>query len=91
MTLEEKESEYISDDGLNLSLQVFVSYESLYEFFKNISNIRTFQTVIMYNGEVAMFGKQNDKLSRMTTIMGISGEEIYVSSKDDYKKLSSSL
>lgn len=88
---DEKDSEYIRDAGLNLSLQDFVSYESLYEYFKNYPNIRTCQTVIMYNGEMVMLGKQNDKLSRMTTIMGLSGQEIYVSSKEEYRKSSHKL
>lgn len=69
---------------MNLSLQDFVSYESLYEYFKNNPNIRTCKTVIMYSGEMVMLGKKNDKLSRMTTIMGMSGQEIYVSSKEEY-------
>lgn len=86
LTNEQKNNEYIREAGLNLSLQDFVSYESLYEFFKENPNIITCQTVIMYNGEMVMLSKQKDKLSRMTTIMGISGQEIYVSSKEDYKK-----
>lgn len=87
MTDEEKNAEYIRDAGLNLSLQDFVSYESLYDYFKNNPNIRTGQTVIMYNGEMVMLGKQQNKLSRMTTIMDMStGEEIYVSSKENYKR-----
>lgn len=86
LTDEEKNAEYIRDAGLNLSLQDFVSYESLYDYFKNNPNIRTGQTVIMYNGEMVMLGKQQNKLSRMTTIMDMStGEEIYVSSKENYK------
>ena len=87
LTDEEKTAEYIRDAGLNLSLQDFVSYESLYDYFKNNPNIRTGQTVIMYNGEMVMLGKQQNKLSRMTTIMDMStGEEIYVSSKENYKR-----
>lgn len=87
MTNKEKTAEYIRDAGLNLSLQDFVSYESFYDYFKNNPNIRTGQTVIMYNGEMVMLVKQQNKLSRMTTIMDMStGEEIYVSSKENYKK-----
>ena len=41
----------------------------------------------MYNGEMVMLGKQQNKLSRMITIMDMStGEEIYVSSKENYKR-----
>lgn len=85
LTLEEKKEEYIRDAGLNLSLQDFVSYESIYKYFKeNNPNMRTCQTVIMYNGEIVMFGKNNNKLSRMTTIVTTSGQEIYVSNKEEY-------
>ena len=84
---EEKDIAYIRDAGLNLSLQDFVSYESLYEYFKDNPNIRTCQSIIMYNGEMVMLGKQQNKLSRMTTIMDmLTGEEIYVSSKENYKR-----
>jgi len=79
-------SEYIREPGLNLSLQDFISYESLYQYFINNPNIRTCQTVIMYNGEMTMFSKQNDNLSRFTVILdSATGEPIYVSSKDEVK------
>ena len=83
---EVRKSEYIRDAGLNLSLQDFVSYEALYQYFASIPNIKTCQTVIMYNSEMAMFSKQNDELKRFAVIMDRLGEPIYVSSKEDYKK-----
>lgn len=87
LTDEQKKLEFIRAAGLNISLQDFVSYESLYNYFKSNPNIRTAQTIIMYNGEIAMFSKSKNKLNRMTIIMDmINGKEIYVSSKEDYKK-----
>lgn len=82
-----KDSEYIRKAGLNLSLQDFVSYESLYQYFVKNPNIRTAQTVIMFNGEIAMVSKTGSKLSRSAILMdGATGEEIYVSSKEEYNK-----
>ena len=81
-----KDSEFIRDAGLNLSLQDFVSYEALYQYFQSNPNIRTCQTVIMYNGEMAMFSKQNNELKRFAVIMDRLGEPVYVSSKEEYKK-----
>lgn len=80
-----KEQEYIREAGLNLSLQDFVSYEALYQYFKSNPNIRTCQTVIMFNEEMVMFSKQNDELKRFAVIMDRLGEPVYVSSKEDYK------
>lgn len=87
LTDEVKTSEYIRDAGLNLSLQDFVSYESLYQYFANNPNIRTGQTVIMYNGEMAMISKENNALNRFVVLMDkTTGEEIYVSSKEEFNK-----
>jgi len=84
---EVKDSEYIREAGLNLSLQDFVSYEVLHEHFADNLNIRTTQTVIMHNGEMVMFGKQNGNLKRFSIIMDITtGESIYVSSKEEMKE-----
>ena len=80
-----RKSEYIREPGLNLSLQDFVSYEALYQYFLSLPNIKTCQTVIMYNGEMAMFSKQNNELKRFAVIMDRLGEPVYVSSKEDYK------
>lgn len=84
---EVRDSEYIREAGLNLSLQDFVSYESLYQYFAKNPNIRTAQTVIMFNGEMAMVSKTGSKLSRSAVLMDrTTGEEIYVSSKEEYNK-----
>lgn len=84
---EVKNSEYIRNAGLNLSLQDFVSYESLYQYFVNNPNVRTAQTVIMYNGEMAMISKENSSLNRFVVLMDrTTGEEIYVSSKEKFNK-----
>lgn len=83
---EVKENEYIREAGLNLSLQDFVSYEALCQYFQSNLNIRTCQTVIMFNGEMVMFSKQNNELKRFAIIMDRLGEPVYVSSKEDYKK-----
>lgn len=84
---EVRNSEYIRESGLNLSLQDFVSYESLYQYFAKNPNIRTAQTVIMFNGEMAMVSKSGSSLNRMTILMDrTTGEEIYVSSKDDFDR-----
>lgn len=80
---EVKENEYIREAGLNLSLQDFVSYEALYQYFQSNPNIRTCQTVIMFNGEMVMFSKQSDELKRFAVIIDRLGEPIYVSSKED--------
>lgn len=82
---EVRDSEYIREAGLNLSLQDFVSYESLYQYFAKNPNIRTAQTVIMFNGEMAMVSKTGSLLNRMAVLMDrTTGEEIYVSSKEEF-------
>ena len=82
-----RDSEYIREAGLNLSLQDFVSYESLYQYFSKNPNIRTAQTVIMFNGEMAMISKDGSTLSRFAVLMDrTTGEEIYVSSKEEFDK-----
>ena len=82
---EVKEKEYIREAGLNLSLQDFISYESLYQYFSKNSNIKTAQTVIMFNGEMVMLSKNGSSLSRLTILIDrTTGEEIYVSSKEEY-------
>ncbi len=82
-----KNSEYIREAGLNLSLQDFISYESLYQYFRENPNVKTAQTVIMYNGEMAMISKTGSSLSRSTILMDrATGEEIYVSSKEEFIK-----
>ena len=82
-----KMEEYIREAGLNLSLQDFISYESLYQYFLNNPNIRTGQVVIMFNGEMAVISKKESKLNRFTVLMDMTnGEEIYVSSKDEFDK-----
>lgn len=84
---EVRNGEYIREAGLNLSLQDFISYEGLYQYFVKKPNIRTAQTVIMYNGEMAMLSKTGQTLSRMVVLMDrTSGEEIYVSSKEEFDK-----
>lgn len=84
---EVRENEYIREAGLNLSLQDFVSYESLYKYFAKNPNIRTAQTIIMFNGEMVMISKTGSKLSRSAVLMDrTTGEEIYVSSKEEYNK-----
>lgn len=87
LTESEKNDEYIRDVGLNLSLQDFIQYQSIYEVFKNNPNITTCQTIIMYNGEMVMLGRNDDKLSRFTSIIDLATyEDIYVSSKEEFKK-----
>ena len=84
---EVRESEYIREAGLNLSLQDFISYESLYKYFERNPNIRTAQTVIMYNGEIAMISKSASSLKRLAFLLDKNtGEEIYVSSKEEFIK-----
>jgi len=79
-------NEFIRESGLNLSLQDFISYESLYQYFINNPNIRTCQTVIMYNGEIAMFSKNDGELNRFVVVLdSVTGESIYVSSKEEIK------
>lgn len=82
-----KNKEYIREAGLNLSLQDFISYESLYQHFRKNPNIKTAQTVIMFNGEMAMISKTDSSLSRLVVLMDkTTGEEIYVSSKEEFVK-----
>lgn len=84
---EVKEQEGIRESGLNISLQDFISYESLYQFYKNNPNIRTCQTIIMYNGEITMFGKENNELKRFVDIYNMyTNESVYVSKKNDKGK-----
>jgi len=86
---EAKKEAYIREPGLNLSLQDFISYEGLYDYFKDNPNIKTAQTVIMFNGEMAMISKTGSKLNRMTFLVDrTNGEEIYVSRKENYNKKS---
>lgn len=60
-------------------MQDFISYESLCQYFIKNPNIKTAQTVIMYNGEMAMLSKTGKTLSRMVVLMDRAiGEEIYV-------------
>ncbi len=85
---EVRNSEYIREAGLNLSLQDFISYESLYQYFAKNPNIKTAQTVIMFNGEIAMVCKTGSSLNRLVFLMDrATGKEIYVSSKEDFDKL----
>ena len=87
LSAEMKEKEYIREPGLNLSLQDFISYESLYQYFEKNPNIKTAQTVIMFNGEMAMISKVGSTLSRSIILMDReTGEEIYVSSKEEFVK-----
>lgn len=87
LSKDEKRKELIRDVGLNLSLQDLISYESLYQYFKNNPNIQTAQTIIMYNSEMVILGKQQNKLKRATTIIDLSTyEAIYVSSKEEIQK-----
>ena len=87
-----KENEFIRDAGLNLSLQDFISYDDLYQYFKNNPNIKTAQTIIMYNGEIAMISKNGAELSRSVILMDQStGEDIYVSTKEEYNNKKQSL
>jgi len=82
---EVREEEYIREAGLNLSLQDFISYEGLYQFFIKKPNIKTAQTVIMYNGEMVMLSKVGTLLTRSAILMDrTTGEEIYVSSKEEF-------
>lgn len=82
---EVRNEEYIREAGLNLSLQDFISYEGLYQFFIKKPNIKTAQTVIMYNGEMVMLSKVGTLLTRFAILMDrTTGEEIYVSSKEEF-------
>ena len=84
---EVKNSEYIREAGLNLSLQDFISYESLYQYFRKKPNVKTAQTVIMFNGEMAIISKTGSSLSRSVVLMDrTTGEEIHVSSKEEFIK-----
>ena len=72
-----KEQFKIREAGLNLSFQDLIQYESLYEYYKDNPNIRTFETIIMYNGEIAMFGKHNEKYKKIVNIYdGLTFENI---------------
>lgn len=87
LTAEVKEKEYIRASGLNLSLQDFISYESLYQYLLNYPTITTGQTVIMFNGEIAMINKNASSLKRFTILMDqTNGQELYVSSKEEFKQ-----
>lgn len=68
LSKDKKEQFGIRDAGLNISLQDLVQYESIYKAYANNSNIRTFETIIMYNGEITMFGKTNGKYNKMVNI-----------------------
>ena len=82
-----RDEEFIREAGLNISLQDFIAYESLYLYFFYRQNIRTSQTIFMYNGEVAIVSKQNTELRRFPIVLNAkTGEALYVSSKEDYKK-----
>lgn len=85
-----KKQEGIREVGLNISLQDFVTYETLYQFYKNNPNIKTCQTIIMYNGELVMFGKENDEIKRFIDIYNMyTNEPVYVSSPERNSKKNS--
>lgn len=87
LTDEVKEKEYIREAGLNLSLQDFISYESLYQYLINYPHIITGQTVIMFNGEIAMISKHAFSLKRFIILMDqTNGQELYVSSQEEFKQ-----
>lgn len=85
---EQKENFAIRDTGLNISLQDFVQYESIHNYYFANPNVRTFETIIMYNGEIAMFGKVDGKYKKMSNIYnGLTFENIPVySSKESVNK-----
>lgn len=80
--------ECIRDAGLNLSLQDIISYKSLYNQAKTIyPNVEFLSTVIMYNGEIAMMGIQDDELVRYVNIYEEDTKQpIFVSSSEEYRK-----
>ncbi len=87
LTDEIKDKEYIREAGLNLSLQDFITYESLYQYLIKYPHITTGQTVIMFNGEITMISKLASSLKRFIILMDrTTGEELYVSSKEEFNK-----
>lgn len=67
LTEEEKEKYQVRNPGLNLSLQDLINYDSLYQYIKN-PNIKTAETVMMYNGDVAIVTKENNELKVYSNI-----------------------
>ncbi len=82
-----KNSECIRDAGLNLSLQDIIGYTSLYNQAKKYyPNVEFSSTVIMYNGEIAMFGINNGNLVRYINIYNEETKQpMPVSSIEEYK------
>ena len=83
---EVKSNELIRETGLNISLQDIINYEkSIFEHFKDNHFVTTCSTVIMHNGELAMFGIQSGKLVRYVNLVDVqTAENLYVSNKDEY-------
>lgn len=58
-----REKEHIRLGGLNVSLQDLISYQKVYEWMKkHYPYVKTCQTIIMNNGEVAMLSKNDEGL-----------------------------
>ncbi len=84
---ETKNSECIRDAGLNLSLQDILGYISLYNQAKKYyPNVEFASTVIMYNGELAMFGIDSGNLVRYVNICDEETKQpLPVSSIEEYR------
>ena len=70
---EMRKSQNLKPVGLNLSLQDLIQFESFHSQVASINpSISTFQTVIMYDGEIAMLTTDNNgNIFRMTNIYGL--------------------
>lgn len=81
-----KNKEFIRDDSLNITLYDINLYErSIYDYFKNYSDVTACSTVLMPNGELAMFGIHDGKLFRYTNLIDVStAMNIKVSNKEEY-------
>lgn len=84
------ESECIRDVGLNLSLQDIISYNSLNsQMLAFDSSITCTSTIIMYNGEIVMFGINDGKITRYVNIFDENTkQQLPVSSSENYKRKS---
>ncbi len=59
LSTEERAHFGVRNPGLNLSLQDLIQYENLYRYSKGRAML-PFETVLMYNGDIAMFYRDDD-------------------------------
>lgn len=77
-----KEKCDIRNVGLNISIQDFIQYDS----FRNQMRMKeTFQTILMYNGELNILGYNNGIYYKFSKIVGLESEKDIIIPVSGYK------